>query len=298
MAPAPSAKGTVPFGEHATWYRLTGTPGNGKPAVVALHGGPGGTHDYLIGLADLAAAGWPVVHYDQLGNGGSSHIDDAGPAFWTPELFDAELHNLLERLGIAGDYVLFGHSWGGLLAAKHAARRPPGLRGIVIANSPASYPEWRKELKILRDLLPGDVNETLLVHEAAGTTDSREYFDAMLVFYNRHVIRVRPWPREFMATFMDTLTHPIVYQAMNGPCEFHVIGTLKDWSVTDLLPAIAVPTLVISGRYDEVTQESVRPFLDLIPQARGTCFENSSHSPHLEEPVPFQKTMLDFLASI
>ncbi|MER6952270.1 proline iminopeptidase-family hydrolase [Nonomuraea sp. NPDC000554] len=298
MARAPSARGTLPFGDHVTWYRVTGTPGKGKPAVVALHGGPGGTHDYLLPLADLADAGWPVVHYDQLGNGGSSHLDDADPGFWTPELFDDELVNLLNGLGIADDYVLFGHSWGGLLAAKHASRRPPGLRGLVIANSPASYPEWRKELKILRDLLPSGVNDTLLAHEAAGTTDTREYFDAMMVFYNRHVIRMRPWPREFMATFMDTLSNPTVYHAMNGPCEFHVIGTLKDWSVTDLLPEITASTLVISGRHDEVTQESFRPFLELVPQVRLKVFENSSHSPHLEEPELFRKAMIEFLMEL
>jgi L-proline amide hydrolase len=298
LARAPSARGTLPFGDHMTWYRVTGTPGKGKPAVVALHGGPGGTHDYLLPLAELADAGWPVVHYDQLGNGGSTHLDDADPGFWTPELFDAELGNLLNRLGIAGDYVLFGHSWGGLLAAKHASERPSGLRGLVIANSPASYPEWRKELKILRDLLPSGINETLLAHEAAGTTDTREYFDAMMVFYNRHVIRTRPWPREFKATFMDTLSNPTVYHAMNGPCEFHVIGSLKDWGVMDLLPAIDVPTLVISGRHDEVTQESVRPFLELIPGARGKVFEDSSHSPHLEEPELFRQVMLEFLAGL
>ncbi|MFC7589598.1 alpha/beta fold hydrolase [Nonomuraea antimicrobica] len=199
---------------------------------------------------------------------------------------------------MAGDYVLLGHSWGGLLAAKHASRRPPGLRGLVIANSPASYPLWLKELKVLRDLLPGGVNDTLLAHEAAGTTDTREYFDAMKVFYQRHVIRLDPWPREFTATFMDTLSNPTVYHTMNGPCEFHIIGTLKDWSVVELLPRLTAPTLVISGRYDEVTPEAIRPFLDLIPGARGACFENSSHSPHLEEPKLFLKVVTEFLTSL
>ncbi|MGW2162269.1 proline iminopeptidase-family hydrolase [Nonomuraea sp. NPDC001699] len=298
MALSPSARGTVPFGDHVTWYRVTGALGQGKPAVVTLHGGPGGTHDYLLPLAELAGAGWPVIHYDQLGNGGSTHVDDADPGFWTPELFDDELGNLLDRLGIADNYVLFGHSWGGLLAVRHASHHPSGLRGLIIANSPASYPEWRKELKILRDLLPVEVNDVLLAHEAAGTTDSREYYEAMMVFYNRHVLRIRPWPNEFMATFMDTLSNPTVYHTMNGPCEFHVTGTLKDWSTIDLLADISVPTLVLSGRHDEVTPESVRPFLDLIPESREVVFENSSHSPHLEEPERFRKVVLDFLATL
>ncbi|MGI5119247.1 proline iminopeptidase-family hydrolase [Marinactinospora thermotolerans] len=298
MARSPDARGTVPFGEYATWYRVTGKPGNGRPTVVVLHGGPGATHDYLLGMTALADQGWPVVHYDQLGNGGSTHIDGADPGFWTPRLFNDELGNLVERLGVAGDYVLYGHSWGGLLAALHAAGRPPGLRGLIIANSPASYPEWRRELKLLRDRLPPGVDATLREHEAAGTTDTRAYFEAMKVFYDRHVLRVDPWPRDFTATFMDTSSNPTVYHTMNGPCEFHVIGTLKDWSVVDLLPRIAAPTLVISGRHDEVTPESVRPFLDLVPDVRGHEFADSSHSPHLEEPERFIEVVAEFLTSL
>ncbi|MFC4565987.1 proline iminopeptidase-family hydrolase [Nocardiopsis mangrovi] len=298
MPRSPSARGTVPFGDYATWYRVTGTPGRGRPAVVTLHGGPGVTHDYLLDLAGLADAGWPVVHYDQLGNGGSSTVPDADPGFWTPAVFNDELGNLLSRLGIADDYVLFGHSWGGLLAAVHASHRPPGLRGLVVANSPASYPEWLKELKVLRDALPPGVNETLAAHEAAGTTDSREYFDAMMVFYNRHVLRMDPWPRLYTATFMDTLGNPTVYRTMNGPCEFHVVGTLKDWGVIDLLPRIDTPTLVISGRHDEVTPNSARPFHDLIPGARWHVFDESSHNPHLEEPERFTEVITEFLTSL
>src|SRR5438093_140332 len=145
MAIAPSAKGTVPFREYRTWYRVTGDPKSANPTVVVVHGGPGSTHDYLRNISDLAAAGWPVVHYDQLGNGGSTRLPDKGADFWTPELFADELDNLLVQLGIADNYVLFGQSWGGLVVARHAADRPEGLRGLVIANSPASYELWRQE---------------------------------------------------------------------------------------------------------------------------------------------------------
>src|ERR1700692_4629342 len=44
-----------------------------------------------------------------------------------------------------------------------------------------------------------------------------------------------------------------VYYTMNGPSEFHVIGTIKNWDRTDRLSEIHVPTLITSGRYDEST---------------------------------------------
>ncbi|GGL01246.1 proline iminopeptidase [Planomonospora parontospora subsp. parontospora] len=294
----PSSKGCVPFGEHATWYRVTGEPCSGRPAVVVVHGGPGSTHDYLLNIAALSEEGWPVVHYDQIGNGGSTHLPERGEDFWTPELFLDELDNLLHRLDVADDYVLLGQSWGGMLAARHAAGRPPGLRGLIIANSPASYPLWLSEMKVLRDRLPKGVDETLRRHEAAGTTGSDEYFAAMRVFYERHVCRLNPWPRDYLASFYEVYNDPTVYYAMNGPSEFHVIGTLRDWSVVDCVADIAVPTLLISGRHDEATPATVQPFQDLIPDVRWEIFEESSHMPHLEEPERFRQVVGDYLTNL
>ncbi|TDC86369.1 proline iminopeptidase-family hydrolase [Actinomadura sp. 7K507] len=295
MATPPSAKGTVPFGEHRTWYRITGDLGTGRPPLVALHGGPGATHDYLLNLCALTDADWPVVHYDQLGNGGSTHLPGRGAGFWNVDLFLDELDNLLRRLKIADGYVLFGHSWGGMLAAVHAARRPAGLRGLVIANSPASMPLWLREVEELRAGLPAQTQATLRRHEAAGTFDSPEYFEAMRAFYDRHVCRVLPWPRDFTATFMEIHNDPTVYYTMNGPNEFHVIGTLRDWSIEDRIAEIAVPTLLVSGRHDEATPATVQPFQDAIPDVRWEIFEESSHLPHLEEHERFIRVMTGFL---
>ncbi|MFE2481139.1 proline iminopeptidase-family hydrolase [Streptomyces sp. NPDC059389] len=296
--PAPSAKGTVPFGPYKTWYRVTGDLSSGKPALVVVHGGPGSTHDYLLNLTRFAEAGWPVVHYDQLGNGGSTHLPDKGADFWTVQLFQDQLESLLSSLGIGENYILFGQSWGGLLVTQHAATRPAGLRALVIANAPASYPLWLQEMKVLRDQLPPGVNETLLAHEAAGTTGSPEYEAALMPFYQRHVCRLRPWPRDFLASIMELNNDPTVYSVMNGPSEFHVIGTLKDWGVIDACPDVAVPTLLISGRHDEATEVTVQPFAELIPDVRWEIFEESSHMPHLEEPERFAEVMDRFLQGL
>ena len=298
MSLAPSAKGTVRFGDYKTWYRVTGDPSSGKPVLVVVHGGPGSTHDYLLRMSELAARGWPVVHYDQLGNGGSTHLPDKGPDFWTPELFEAELTNLVRQLGIDGNYVPFGQSWGGLLVAMHAAKRPKGLKGLVIANSPASYPLWLQEMKVLRDQLPPGVDEILRRHEAEGTTDSPEYYSTMQAFYDKHVCRIKPAPRDMQASQYEIYDDPTVYFTMNGPSEFHVIGTLKEWGVLDVLPDIEAPTLIISGRHDEATPAAVQPFQDLIPNNRWEVFEESSHVPHLEEPERFDEVLHTYLSSL
>jgi L-proline amide hydrolase len=285
--------GYAPFRGYRTWYRVAGDLGAGVPLVV-LHGGPGCAHHYVLSIADLAGPRRAVVHYDQLGCGGSTRLPDEDPSFWTVELFLAELDNLLGHLGI-GEYDLLGQSWGGMLAAEHAVRRPAGLRRLVIANSPASMRDWREAAGKLRAELPPDVREALERYEATGDYDNPEYKAASDVFYARHVCRIVPNPPEVERTFQLVDEDPTVYRAMNGPNEFFVIGSLADWTVADRLPAVDVPTLVINGRHDEATDDCVRPYVDRVPGARHVRFESSSHMPHVEERELYMDTVAAFL---
>jgi L-proline amide hydrolase len=298
MAAQLVTEGTVDFRGRRTWYRITGDPDAPGIPLVVLHGGPGCTHDYLLRLAALADTGRAVVHYDQVGNGRSTHLPDAPAEFWTPRLFLAELDNLLTELGIAERYAVLGQSWGGMLAAEHAVLRPAGLRGLIIADSPASMRLWSAAADRLRAELPPEVEDTLRRHEAAGSTNSAEYTDAMRVFYERHVCRVVPMPAEVSASFAAIDADPTVYHTMNGPSEFHVVGSLRDWSIVDRVGRVAVPTLLISGRYDEATPETVQPFHDGIPDVRWEVFAESSHMPHVEEPERFDAVVTEFLAAL
>jgi L-proline amide hydrolase len=117
----------------------------------------------------------------------------------------------------------------------------------------------------------------------------------MRVFYDRHVCRVVPWPPEVARTFAAIEEDPTVYHTMNGPSEFHVIGSLKDWSIIDRLERIQVPTFLISGRYDEATPATVQPYADKIKDVRWEVFENSSHMPHVEETELYLKSVGAFL---
>jgi L-proline amide hydrolase len=283
LAGALATEGFADFRGYRTWYRVTGDLASSKLPLVVLHGGPGCTHDYVDSFKGLAAQGRAVVHYDQLGNGRSTHLRDKGGDFWTVDLFLAELDNLLRHLGIERAYHVLGQSWGGMLGAEHAVRRPAGLRSLVIANSPASMELWVREANRLREALPPEVQETLKRHEAAGTTRTPEYQEAVEVFYARHVCRVVPRPDEVERTFKAIEEDPTVYFTMNGPSEFHVIGTLRHWSIIDRLDRIEVPVLLLSGKYDEATPATIQPYADRIKDVRWEMFEHSSHMPHVEE---------------
>ena len=297
VATLPSKEGHAEFNGYRTWYRVVGDLSSGKLPLVTLHGGPGGTHDYLEPYSRLAAEGRAVIFYDQLGAGRSTHLREKGADFWTVELFLAELDNLLRHLGIEKGYHLLGQSWGGMLGAEHGVRRPAGLRSLVISESPASMVLWVQEADRLRQALAPEVQQALLRHEAAGTTDSPEYATAVRVFYDRHLCRLDPWPESLNRSFQYMQEDPTVYHTMNGPSEFHVVGTLKTWSIIDRLARIQAPVLLISGRHDEATPATVQPYADRIPDVRWTIFEESSHLPHLEEGGACLRLVAEFLAA-
>jgi L-proline amide hydrolase len=280
----PITDGTIPFGGASTWYRIVGDgEQDGRLPLLCLHGGPGGSHDYMESMRDLARDGRRVIFYDQLGCGRSPYPDD--PSKWTVELFVDEVDAVREALGL--DHIhLLGQSWGGMLGMEYALTQPTGVASLVICDSPSSMVLWVSEANRLRAELPAEVQETLLRHERDGTTDSAEYLAACDVFYDRHVCRVRPYP-DYVQRSFDQIAENQVYHTMNGPSEFHCIGTLKDWDVTPRLGEIELPTLIISGAHDEATPLISRTVQEGIRGSEWVMFEDSSHMPHVEEPERF-----------
>jgi L-proline amide hydrolase len=293
-------EGYAPFEGHQTWYRVVGDlaaarAGERPAPLVTLHGGPGATHEYLLSMTDLASDGRAVVFYDQTGNGRSTHFPDRGAEYYTVGLFARELASLIDHLGIAGRYHVLGQSWGGMLAQEHAITQPPGLRSVVLSNTAASFGDFAREANALRTGLPPDVEATLRKHEEAGTTSDPGYAQACEVFYHRHVCRLDTWPPEVVRAFAAIDADPTVYHTTNGPSEFHVIGSFKDWSAKDRLHLISVPTLVISGRHDEATPRVQQDLVAGIRGAEQVLLPESSHLPFWEERAAYMGAVGAFL---
>jgi proline-specific peptidase len=245
------AEGRIPFHGYETWWRSVGPEDGDAIPLLCLHGGPGANWLHMKPYEALAQER-RVVFYDQLGAGNSAIEVEHDPSMWAAELFVEEVGVVREALGLERVHVL-GHSWGGMLGMQYAATQPDGLVSLIAESSPPSVPAWMGELARLRAELPPEVEATLRRHEEAGTTNSAEYQQAEMEFYKRHLCRVDPWPDWLNESFSIMLANPEVYNTMNGPSEFHVIGTLRDWDITPQLGRIEVPTLLFCGRYDEVT---------------------------------------------
>jgi L-proline amide hydrolase len=269
-------EGYVDFRGYRTWYRFVGDLNSPKTPLLALHGGPGSTHNYFAPLERLGSAR-PVVLYDQIGCGKSDRPTEIE---WSVDVFRDEVATLRDQLGLERIHLL-GTSWGGMLAQEHVLSGATGIVSLVLSSTLASIDQWAEEQLKLRAELPPEVIEVMDRHERAGTYDDPEYERAMDAYFDRHFYR-GPKPRaelERMAKQKAT----DVYRAMQGPNEWTITGALKGWDIRNRLNEIDAPTLVVRGRYDMCTEPIAATLVEGIRGAREVILEQSSHTPVLEE---------------
>jgi proline-specific peptidase len=209
-------------------------------------------------------------------------------------LFIDELNTLRDELGLTSINLL-GHSWGGALAAEYLLTTPQGVNKAVLSSPLLDTTLWVEEADALKELLPKDVRDVMRRHEAAGTTDSKEYQEAYLVFRSSFVCRIKPYPAIMQRA--DDMAGVQVYTTMWGPSEAYATGTLRGWSVLERLAGITIPTLLLSGKYDEATPRQVALAQEKIAGAQWTLFEKSSHTANFEEPDKYLSVVNDFLIS-
>ena len=276
----------VPGGQ--VWYKVVGS-GESVP-LLTLHGGPGGGHDYLEPLNALASER-PIVFFDQLGCGKSDTPDDV--SLWRIDRFVDEVTVVRDALGLDRIHLL-GHSRGGWLAIEYMLGAPSGVISLTLASTSASIPQFVYEAGKLISELPREMAETMRRLEAEGDFENPEFEAGMMEFYKRHLCRLDPWPDPIMRS-LENLDGNIVYETMNGPTEFTVIGNMKDWNRIEKLSEIVAPTLITCGRYDELTPACSRTLHQGIKNSRMHVFERSAHMAHLEETESYLQILSEFL---
>lgn len=280
-------QGTIAVPGGNVWFKRVGA-GPGLPLLV-VHGGPGLPHTYLSSLRRLADER-EVVFWDQLGCGNSERPSNA--ELWTMDRSMAEMDAVVRGLGLKR-FHLFGNSWGGMMAQQHALDATSGAVSLTISNSIASIPAFAKMVARLKSELDPATQAAIDQHEAAGSTQAPEYQAAIRTWNETYLCRARPWPRELEDAFRNMGAE--IFETMFGPSDFHIVGTIRNWDVFERLHEIAVPTLVLAGRYDECVPEHMWEMHQRIPGSRFELFEASAHMPFIEEPDRFDAVMRDFL---
>lgn len=283
-------EGFVSVRGYRFYWKSVGEPGP-SGTLLTLHGGPGATHDYLLPFADMAARGFRVIFYDQLGCGKSELAREE--AEYSVERDVEDLEEFRTALGIQRVHLL-GSSYGGLLAIAYALAHPEAVISLTSASGLASVPLTVREMNRLCRELPPPFPAFLDQHAARGEFQHPEYLAAAGEFYRRHLCRLHPWPAE--VTYSIVHGNSPKYRVMNGPNEFTITGTIRDWDATERLGEIGVPTLVTTGRYDEVTPTVAAAIHRGIRGSELAVFSESSHMPFWEERARYMQTLATFLA--
>ncbi|MFT4767872.1 MAG: proline-specific peptidase [Glaciecola sp.] len=269
------------------WYEIAGG-GDGVP-LLTVHGGPGGTScglQLLYPLSDERA----VIRYDQLGSGRSGR--PRNPDLWNRDRFVEALDTLRNELGLERMH-LQGHSWGGALAAYYVLEK--GTQGIVsltLSSPLISTPLWIRDANALRATLDPKVQAVLDKHEADGSVEHPDYVAATDIFYSQFVSRGdakeevdcpgAPW-------------NSVIYKQMWGPTEFYATGSLQDFDLIPRLGEIDVPTLFVTGEFDEARPETIQGFAQLVPGARFEVIPGAGHRSISREPELYRDLLRGFM---
>ena len=258
--------------EHRVW---TKSVGHGAAKMLTLHGGPGFPHDYLECFEDfLPQQNVEVIYYDQLGVGNSDNPDDV--SLWTVDRYREEVEQVRKGLGL-DRFILYGHSWGGMLGIEYALVHQDHLKALIISDMTAGIAAYEAyAAQLLAELSPED-RATLKKYEDAGNYDAPEYQEVMMgKVYAQHLVRLNPWPEPVERAFKKFNTK--IYTTMQGPNEFVITGNFKNWDRWNDLAKIKVPTLLIAGRLGTMNPADIRRMGQLIPNSRVVLTEGS----HLE----------------
>jgi proline iminopeptidase len=267
--------------------------GTGPKKILLLHGGPGGCHEcFEVMEAHMDLDKYTLIYYDQLGSHYSDDIDDE--SLLTLERYVDEVEQVRKELGL-DDFILLGHSWGGMLAIEYALKyQDKGyLSHVIISNMTASNDAYEKSIAKVREkwLTEEELDYLKAIEEKGDYSDTRYSEIVYGKLYPNCIIRCEELPK-FMS---DDKLSKIVYNKFQGDNEFVVTGDLKDWDRFDDLHRIEVKTLVIGATYDTMSISDKKRMVELMPNAELMICKDGGHFAYWDDPVTYHEGLQRFL---
>lgn len=273
------------------WFRVVGADKKGYPLLL-LHGGPGAPHDSLEIFNELKNER-PVIFYDQLGCGNSERPQNND--LWTAERFVEEVSQVVHALGLKKIHI-WGHSWGSMLAVAYILKYEGNIISCILSGPYLCSKRFISDARECVRKLPKKYRDLIMKCEETGDFDSGEYQKAMKYFDRQYVLRSEK-KLDCVVKGMSKFGAE-VYKHMWGPSEFTATGTLKDYSLVERLHEIKIPTFFVSGRYDEVSPETVKYYQSKIKGSKMKVIEDASHCTYNERPQEHIEIMRNFLYEV
>lgn len=258
--------------------------GPGTP-IIGHHGAPGMSSyaEPKRALAKLADE-HRIITFDARGSG---YSEPKGP--YTHEQWVADVDAIREHFGIT-KFIMQGGSYGGFITLEYALRHQDRLSHIILRDTSASYTfnEKAKQNALSRAHEFPEITEELLDKLFDGRYESDEDFrNAYLTvtpLYNVDHDQEETERAAQQMTFRHE-THNFAFSR-----------NLPNYDLRERLKEITVPVLITVGRHDWITPvEASEELHSLLPNSELVIFENSGHSPQIEENDKWIATIRDFL---
>ena len=280
------------------YHLWTNTQGEGDIHLLALHGGPGGNHEYWEDAAEqLKKQGLnvQVTMYDQLGSLYSDQPDYSDPEiakkYLTYEYFLDEVDEVREKLGL-DNFYLIGQSWGGLLVQEYAVKYGQHLKGAIISSMVDEIDVYVKHVNALREkTLSKEAVDFMKDCEAKNDYSNPKYQEYVQVMNENYIDRKQP----SKLYHLKDLGGDAVYNAFQGDNEFVITGKLKDWHFRNQLKNIKVPTLITFGEHESMPIATGKKMAELIPNAKFVTTPNGGHHHMVDNPDVYYKHLADFI---
>ncbi|HEV2816378.1 MAG TPA: alpha/beta fold hydrolase [Allosphingosinicella sp.] len=290
----------VPVRGGNIYVRVNGRLDRRRAPLLFVHGGPGAALCQFFPALPLAA-NRGLIFYDQLDSGRSDAPGDR--ANWTVDRFVDEIDAIRAALDVGRLHVL-GHSWGGIVANRYAARRPRGLRSLILQGAPLSARRFAEGLRTLAAQLPADDAAIMAAHYRGGgaAVDNAAYRRALTALRRRYVATpgVRTGMRELCLPYMAPTPQDrgdAVAMALVGDDLFGggFGGALRGFDDEHLLSRIRVPTLLLRGELDIVTEEGTRALLPLLRNGSYAQVAGAGHMAQFDQPAAWRDLVAAFV---
>ena len=242
--------------------------GEGPPLVFA-HGAASDARLWRPQLAALADE-FTVVAWDEPGAGRSSDV----PARFGLAGYADCLAAVIEALALGPAHVV-GISWGGAVVQELYRRHLELVATLVLADT---YAGWKGSL-------PQDELRARVTGAYQALAVPAEEFDPA------HALPgfAGDPPAEFLPV-LEEMAADVRPESMRA-----ALGLMAEVDQRDLLPRIAVPTLLIWGELDARSPLSVaRQFEQAIPDTKLVVIPGAGHVSNLEQPEPFNAAVREF----
>ena len=290
----------TPSGKFNVWTKRVGN--NATKKVLLLHGGPGANHEYFQAIDSyFPKESIEYYYYDQLGSSFSDKPKDE--SLWTIERFVDEVEQVRLALGLdENNFIILGHSWGGILGLEYALKHQNRMKALIISNMVPSIPDYIKYANdVLAPKLDPSVLKKIREYENAGDYTNTEYLGLIEEhYYPKHVLRMplEEWPNPVTRSLAG-LNYEI-YLKMQGPSEFGVVGDalLKDWDRKNDLKNLKIPVLTIGGQYDTMDPKQMEWMSTEVQNGTYLHCPNGSHWSMYDDQETYFNGVTEYINSL